>query len=155
MATLSRERIVNASLADTWASWDDFPNIANFHPDVTKSFTIENAAATGQGAQRKCEFGPKDYILEKIIGYAPEKQIVIDLYDMSFPMKDATATFDFEVLGPTRTKVTMTVKFTPKMGLLGQLMLPMMKMKFGPTIQGLLDGNAAYVEGQPRLAAAS
>lgn len=154
MAKLSRDTIVEASLADTWASWDDFPNIANFHPDVTKSYTIQNTAATGKGAQRKCEFGPKDYILEKIIGYVPRKQIVIDLYDMSFPMKDATATFDFEDLGEARTKVTMTVRFTPKMGLLGQMMLPMLKMKFGSALQGMLDGNANYVASQSRLAVA-
>jgi ribosome-associated toxin RatA of RatAB toxin-antitoxin module len=65
----------------------------------------------------------------------PQKQIDSDLYDMSFPMKDATAPIDFEDLGKGRTKVTMTVRFTIKMGQLGQMMLPMMKMKFGSTLQ--------------------
>ena len=71
---------------------------------------------------------------------------------MSFPMKDATATINLKDLGKDRTKVTMTVRFTLKMGLLGQMMLPLMKMKFGSTLQSLLYGNANYVKSQSRLA---
>jgi|GEM_PF-5629960 fatty-acid desaturase len=54
---------------------------------------------------------------------------------MSFPMKDATATINLKDLGKDRTKVTMTVRFTLKIGLLGQMILPLMKMKFGSTLQ--------------------
>lgn len=153
MATLSREHIVNAGIEDTWATWDDFPNIANFHPDVTKSFTISGTAPTGIGAERKCEFGQKDYILERIVGYTPQKQIVIDLYELSFPIRDAVATFDFVAVDANRTRVTMTMQFTPKMGLLGKMMLPVMKRQFGAALAKLLENNARYVESRPRLAA--
>ena len=36
--------------------------------------------------------------------------------------------------------------FTPKMGVLGQLLVPMLKAKFRGMLQGLLDANADYVE---------
>ena len=153
MATLSKHHIVNAGIGDTWATWDDFPNIADFHPDVTNSFTINATAATGMGAERKCEFGPKDYALEKIVGYTPQKQIVIDLYEVSFPIRDAVATFDFEEVDTNRTRVTMTMRFTPKMGLLGKMMLPLMKRQFGAALEKLLANNARHVENRPRLAA--
>jgi hypothetical protein len=38
------------------------------------------------------------------------------------------------------------MEFVPGMGLLGKLMVPMMKMQFKPRLQSVLDGSAAYVE---------
>ncbi len=56
------------------------------------------------------------------------------------------ATFDFEEISARRTRVRMTVDFEPKHGVLGKLMVPLMKKQFGKLLGQLLDENAAYVE---------
>ncbi|WP_421723115.1 SRPBCC family protein [Bauldia sp.] len=155
MATVTATRTVNAPLAEVWASWDEFADIRKFHPDLRDSYLLADSAATGLGALRQCDFKDgKTYLKEKIIGYEPRQWLVIDIYETSAPIKKAGASFDFKALGPSQTEVTMRLEFTPRMGLLGQLMLPMMKRQFAKSVTGLLEGNAAYVESQPRLQAA-
>ncbi|MCP4308862.1 MAG: hypothetical protein GY788_29105 [bacterium] len=89
-----------------------------------------------------------------MIGYEPRQWLVIDIYETSVPIKKAGATFDFKALGPTRTEVTMRFEFTPKMGLLGRMLLPVIKRRFAQGLSGLLEGNAAFVEQQAHLQAA-
>ena len=48
----------------------------------------------------------------------------------------------------------MRFEFTPKMGLLGRMLLPVMKKQFAKGLNGLLDGNAADVETKAHLQAA-
>jgi hypothetical protein len=38
------------------------------------------------------------------------------------------------------------MQFEPKMGILGKMMVPIMKKMFKPMLQNLLDANAAYAE---------
>ena len=71
---------------------------------------------------------------------------MIDIFETSMPLKSAVATIDFESASEKQSRVTFTMEFVPSMGLLGKLMAPMMKMKFKPMLQSLLDGNAAYAE---------
>ena len=84
----------------------------------------------------------------------PQKQLVLDIYEGTMPLKKAVATFDFDQLGPNRSRVTMRMEFEPKMGLIGRMMTPLMKKKFAKMLVQLLAGNASYVEGQARLAVA-
>lgn len=147
MAKVTVERTVNAPVAKVWEAWDDFGNIARFNPGIAASRLINNSAETGLDAQRQCDFTAdgKQYIRERVIGYQPQKQLRIDIYEGTVPLKEAQATIDFEALGPEQTRVRFTMEFTPKMGLLGTLMVPMMKTKFAKMLGGLLDANAAYV----------
>ena len=147
MATVTVERTVDAPLAKVWEAWDDFGNIARFNPNISASRLINNSADTGLDAQRQCDFTADgtQYIRERIIGYEPQKQLRIDIYEGTVPFKQAMATVDFEALGPERTRVRFTMAFTPKFGLFGALMVPMMKPKFAKMLGKLLDGNKAYV----------
>ena len=45
-----------------------------------------------------------------------------------------------------QTELTFTMQFTPKMGLLGRMMVPLMKAQFSKALGRLVDGNKAYVE---------
>lgn len=58
---------------------------------------------------------------------------------------EAIATLKFKQIGGNQTEVTMIMEFEPKMGILGKLMVPMMKSKFKGMLNALLAGNEAFV----------
>ena len=147
MAKVTVSETVDAPLADLWASWDDFGDIYRFNPNLKTSFLLDGSATTGLGARRQCNLADgKNHIQERIIEYTPQKKLVIDIYHGTLPLKSALATFDFESLGPGKSRVTMTMDFTPKFGPLGLLMVPMMKPQFRRMLGALLKANAGYVE---------
>ncbi|MEM9164691.1 MAG: hypothetical protein AAGC54_16695 [Cyanobacteria bacterium P01_F01_bin.4] len=67
---------------------------------------------------------------EEVLEYVPNQCMKIDIYEGTMPLKCAIATLNFKQISRTRTEVTMTIDFEPKIGLLGKLMVPMMKPKF-------------------------
>ena len=155
MAVVVVDQTVEAPVADVWASWDAFADIVKFNPLLKDSYLLKDSADTGFGALRQCDFSDgKNYIREKIIGYTPQKQLVLDIYEGTVPLKKAIATIDFEQLGPKRSKVTMRMEFEPKMGLIGRMIVPLMKRQFSSNLGQLLAGNAAHVESLAVRAAA-
>lgn len=149
MATVIVDKIINSSISKVWLSWDKFGDVDAFNPNLKRSFLLEGSAATGLGATRQCDFvDGKNYIREKVIAYAPEKSMKVDIYDGTVPLRTATAQIDLTALGPQKTKVTFTIIFTPKFGLFGALLIPIMKPQFRKDIGALLTKNAAFVESQ-------
>ncbi|SDZ56564.1 Polyketide cyclase / dehydrase and lipid transport [Jannaschia faecimaris] len=141
------KEIVNASVSQVWASWDDFGNIEQFNPNLKRSFLIAQSASTGLGATRQCDLSDgKNYIRERIIEYIPGKKMVVDIYDGTIPLKSARAEIELREAGRGKSEVIFTMNFVPKMGLLGLIMVPLMKPEFRKQIGKLLDGNRAFVE---------
>lgn len=156
MATVSESRMINAPIAAVWQSWDDFGNIYQFNPNLKGSHIIGQSAPTGLGAARQCDLRDgKNHIRERIIGYEPERKLVVDIYAGTLPMKSAIVTFTFREERPGRIEVTMTMDFTPKYGFIGALMVPMMKPQLRKMMQSLLGGNADYVERGKTIAMAA
>lgn len=146
MATVTVNRTINAPIEKVWASWDDFGGIFKFNPNLTQSYLIEGSQPTGKGAKRQCDINDgKNWIREEVVAYVPNNSMKINIYDGTMPLKQAIATLDFRQLGRDQTGVTMTMEFEPKMGLLGKLMVPMMKPKFKGMLNKLLAGNDAFV----------
>ncbi len=155
MATITVTKTVNAPMAIVWNSWDDYANIHKFHPGVQHSYLLGQKQNTGQGALRQCDFTDgKTFLKERITTYVKHQTMTVEIYDTNAPIKDAFANFEFAKVSANQTQVTMTMTFTPKMGLLGKLILPLMKMQFKKGLAGLLQGNADYVEGELVSAAA-
>ena len=149
MANVTVTRKVNAPVQDVFSSWNnDFGDIYKFNPNLNHSHLLsESPTDAGEGALRQCDLADgKNWIREKVISVKDNKQIVIDIYEGTMPLKQATATFDFKQIGVKRTEVAMTMTFTPRMGVLGQLLVPLLKAKFKGMLQNLLDANADYVE---------
>lgn len=147
MARVTKTQIVEAPISRVWASWDKFADIKHFHPDLKDSYLLDQSEPTGLGATRQCDFSDgKTVLRERIVEYTPERRIVIDIYESSVPLRSALATLEFKAMGERRTKVTMQMDFVPKMGIVGKLLIPMMKKQFAKGLSGLLAGNAAYVE---------
>ncbi|WP_422378181.1 SRPBCC family protein [Roseibium sp.] len=158
MAELVVTQTVKAPLAELWRSWDRFDEIYRFNPVINQSPLLPRSTATGLGAERVCKHvDGKTYLKERIIGYQPEEHIVVDIFEANVPLKQASVTLDFEALSAIESRVTMRFSFTPKFGLLGRLMIPLMKSQFRKNLAGLLAANADFVENgvetHPKMAA--
>ncbi len=152
MAEVKLSRIINAPVERVWNSWDDFGSIDLFNPNLNKSFLLPGSRKTGLGATRQCDLKDgKNYIQERITEYVPQRRMVVDIFNGTIPLKRAVAAIDIEAAGFDRSKVTFTMTFEPKYGLIGKLMTPMMKRQFGRLLGKLIDGNKAFVEGEPGL----
>ncbi len=147
MAEVKLARDIDAPVAQVWASWDRFGAIDMFNPNLRKSFLINGSQETGLGAERQCDLADgKNFIQERIVEYIPERRMTVDIYNGTMPLKQAVAKIELTPLSPTRTRVEFTMSFTPKMGLLGRIMVPMMKPQFARLLGKLMDGNKAFVE---------
>jgi len=158
MADLVVSQTVKAPLGALWRSWDRFDEIYRFNPVINQSPLLSKSAPTGLGAERVCRHvDGKTYLKERIIGYQPEEHIVVDIFEANVPLKEARVTLDFEALSAIESRVTMRFSFTPKFGLIGRLMTPLMKSQFRKNLAGLLAANADFVENgveiHPRTAA--
>ncbi|PCI59489.1 MAG: hypothetical protein COB34_03555 [Methylophilaceae bacterium] len=156
MAEVVLKRIVNVSIETAWDIWDDYGNIANFHPLLSGSHVLEESGgeSTGLGCKRVCEFKDgKNYLKEEIIAYEPYQKIVINVYESTMPLKEAKAIITFNALHPYSTEVTFTMQFIPKMGLLGKMITPLMKMQFSKMLGQMMDAFADYAHGVDKKAA--
>ncbi len=147
MPHVTLTRTINAPVAEVWKTWDDFANIDKFNPNLKRSFLVEENGQTGLGATRQCDLEDgKNYIQERIVEYTPERKMAVDIYNGTMPLKSARAEIEMRATGPNRTELQFTMHFVPKFGLLGRLMVPMMKPRFRKLLGRLVDGNRAYVE---------
>jgi hypothetical protein len=147
VAKVSVKQNVNAMISDVWRSWDQFGAIDAFNPNLTRSFLLNGRAPTGLGAKRQCDFKDgKNYIREEIIAYRPDEMMKVDIYDGTVPLKSATAQINLTSISASQTTVTFTMMFTPKFGLFGKLLIPLMKPQFAKDITRLLKKNAEFVE---------
>lgn len=152
MPDVTVTQTINAPIDQVWASIDDFANIDRFNPNLSRSFLINDSAPTGLGATRQCDLSDgKNYIQERVTVYEPPHRFVVDIYNGTVPLKQAEADFHVKAVGPSRTEVTMVIRFVPKFGLLGRLMTPLMKGQFRKSMAALLEGNRAYVEDGRRV----
>ncbi len=148
METVTVSKLINAPIADVWASWNNFGNIFKFNPSVSSSRLLSDEnAPTGIGTRRECELSDgKNWLREKVVEYEAMRRLKIDVYESSMPVKSMYATFDYRETADGGTQVTMTNEFEPGMGIVGKLMAPLMRRRFQPMMEALLDSNAEYVE---------
>lgn len=146
MAKVTVSRTVNAPVEKVWASWDNFGEIYKFNPNLQHSHLIQGSQATGKGAKRQCDINDgKNWIREEVLEYVPNQTMKINIYEGTMPLKREIATLNFKPISNHQTEVTMIMEFEPKMGILGKLMVPMMKSKFKGMLNALLAGNEAFV----------
>ncbi|MEY8098617.1 SRPBCC family protein [Falsihalocynthiibacter sp. S25ZX9] len=147
MAKIILKQTYNAPADRVWKSWDTFGDIQIYNPNLNSSSLINNSKETGLGAERRCDFSDgKNHVLERIIAYKAGESMEVDIYDGTVPLKRAVAGLIVKSLSPSRSELTFTMDFTPKFGLLGALMIPMMKAQFRGVLAKLLAANKDYVE---------
>lgn len=146
MQTVSVTETINAPISDVWKSIDDYANIDQFNPNLTKSFLINGSAPTGLGAERQCDLiNGKNYVREKIVGYETNRRFAVDIYEASVPIKQAEVEFTLREINERCTELTMTMNFEPKFGFLNAVMGPLMK---GPMRKSM----AGYQQREKRIA---
>lgn len=154
MPDLTLVHIVNAPARDTWASWDDFANINAFTPNLRRSSLIDDRASSGLGAQRLCELADgRNYLRERITAYVPGHMMDVEIYESTLPLKSASARVTVSPVTDHQSRVSFTFRFEPAMGLLGRMMVPMMKARFARMLRKMLEENAALVEARVPLRA--
>ncbi len=90
--------------------------------------------------------GWQNFIQERIVEYKPNQKMKIEIFNGTFPLNDNFATIEMRQLSPNRTKLTFLMEFVPKYGLLGRMMVPIMKPQFRKLLGKMMDANKAYVE---------
>lgn len=152
MAQVSVAKIIDAPIANVWATWDAFGDIYKFNPGVRRSRLLENSAETGLGAKRQCDLTDgKNYVREEIVEYIPQKRMKIRIIGGTMPMKCADAIISFSAHKSHTTRVQFDMNFEPRPGLLGRMMVPMMKVMMRKSIIRILAANDGYLRG-PTLA---
>lgn len=79
---------------------------------------------------------------------------MVDICNGTMSLKRAKATISMRPVG-RQTELSFTMEFTPKMGLLGQILVPLMKPQFRKLLTKLVDGNKAYAETDRMVARAA
>lgn len=154
MTNVTLDRVIDAPLERVWASWDAFGDFDAFNPALKSSHILSGSAATGLGAQRRCDMKDgKTFVEEKIIGYEPQSKMVITVTKGNMPLKSAIAEVTFQAEGPSATRVRFAMTFEPK-GVMGHLMAPMMKVMMRKVVTNVLAGNADYLK-HPAMAQAA
>ena len=147
MAKAINQRIVDAPLAACWDAWNRFGDIDFFSNAVKKSYLMDGGPQEGMGAIRHCDLADgKNFLEEKIVAYVPNKTISYAVINGSMPLKSDVAKIDLKALGANRTEMTFTMDFEPSMGIVGKLLLPIMKPQFTKTLGRILDGYKAGIE---------
>ena len=147
MSSIEVKQIVQAPVEAVFKSWNDFGNIYKFHPGLKHSHLLKNSAQGGLGAERQCDMKDgKNWIRERVIDFEPNQRLVIDIYEGTMPIKQAKGIIEFKDLDSTKTEISFSIDFEPGLGLLGQMMKPVMKMQFRSMIRDMLKNNAEFVE---------
>ncbi len=149
MAVVVVEKNINASVDKVFASWtEEFASIYKFNPNLNSSHLLGATKEGGKkGSTRQCDLNDgKNWLRERVLDYVKNEKLVIDIYESSMPIKTNVITFHFKSMGINKTRLTMVSDFELKIGIIGKMMAPLLKMKFKPMLKTMLDGNANYVE---------
>ena len=147
MPSVTLQRVINAPVEEVWAAWDDYAHIDKFNPNLSNSHLLEGSEKSGLGAERQCNMSDgKNYIQERVVEYKKNERMKVEIFNGTFPLKSNFATIDMRQNGPRQTELTFTMEFVPKYGLLGRMMVPMMKPQFRKLLSGLLEANKDFVE---------
>ncbi len=146
MGKLVNDITINASVEKIWSILTDLELLDKTDPTVKKS-TLISENKTGLDAKRKVLMQDgKNWFDEKITVFEPNKELVYQLTDCSFPIKGLKHTYSFQNIDSS-TKVQQTMEYTVKFGLLGVLMDKMMIGKqFNTGINKFLNGLKEYSE---------
>ncbi|MEP3295300.1 MAG: SRPBCC family protein [Pseudoruegeria sp.] len=146
MAYATTTRIINAPLSKVWNAWDDFGDIYKFNPNLKGSHLLPGSVSTGLGAERQCDLTDGNSLKERLTRYQPERLLEVEVFEHNLPVKKMVALVEFKAISVRKTEVCMTLTFTPRMGVLGRIMGPIMSKMMKRPISELLKGNAEFVE---------
>lgn len=139
MAFVRVSRSFDVPLDSVWQILADYGNVAEFHPGIESSRTLEDDQQ-GVGGMRSCEFGKGKGVDEAITAWEDGKTMRFEAVAFrKLPMKHMIGSFHFQ---PEPTRVTFEMDYAMKGGFPMDLMARGMMRKAGI---GMLDGVAALL----------
>ena len=138
----------NVSANKVWAVLADFENVANWHFSVDNS-PLHNDQAFGLGSKRTCNFYDGTSVVEEIIEYQEGQSFIVNITDMSMPLKSLVAGTKVTAINSNLCEVTIDMNFVVKFGPLGWIMgMVMMKPMMKGLTTKLLNGLAYHAATQ-------
>ncbi|MCP4964768.1 MAG: SRPBCC family protein [bacterium] len=139
MRNVKLERTLAVARSSVWAVLADYPNIADWHDGVKKSYAIGDATE-GVGAQRQTELAPdgKMKMRETVTEWVPGERMVVAIDEtVKMPVKHATMTFTLSG-GDETMLFTMNYEYEPKSAV-WSLLGPILDRQFGKGFNGFID----------------
>jgi ribosome-associated toxin RatA of RatAB toxin-antitoxin module len=143
MQTISKTVTMAIPATKIWEIISDFQRADRYHPMVEKVDQI-GTKETGLGAMRVCKMYDKSSVKEEVTHWIDGQEFTVKLTEGSFPFKSANGILKLMPSGAGHSKVTLTMEFDMKYGIVGKamaavMMKPMMKKMFGHVLKGLND----------------
>ena len=139
MPTLEVTRDIPFSTQRAWDAFSDVGEIYRFHPVVERS-PVHGDKRRGVGAKRVCHFYDGNHITEKVVHWHEGQSMEVEVTEGSMPVKSARARLSVEPR-PEGSRVRMRLEYTPKWGVVGQVMdAVMMRRMFRRMAESILLG---------------
>lgn len=102
-----------------WAVLKRFMHIDEFAPQV-KSVEALTDGANGIGSRRRCHFANGTSLVEEVTSWQANRGYGVRLSEMSaMPLNEAHAAIKIDQLQSSRVRVTWSMDYHPKLGVLG------------------------------------
>ncbi len=142
MQKLVIKRNLEVPAPAAWEVIDAFGSVYKVNPVVEKTRLVGDKA-TGEGAQRVCDFYNGQSVKETIVHYDAGRSYTIVLSEFSLPFKSVRTRIEVTPLPGDRSQVVFYLEFAPKFGPVGWLMAQLM---FKPFLRKALMGFAKGIE---------
>ncbi|MDP3194711.1 SRPBCC family protein [Tabrizicola sp.] len=142
MPTITVTRKSKANTARVWDLMSDFGAIDAFNPTLKESHLLDGSCEIGLGAERQCTLKDgKNYIHERVVDWQEGRSYRIEVFGGTMPMDNITAELAVAP-EPQGSTLRMTMTYSPRWGLFGQLidpvlLRPMMRHTMRKVIGGL------------------
>ena len=147
MTTFKQNIWIDAPKEKVWEIIADLGAVQNFHPSVQKSY-YSSDKKEGLGAARVCELLPVGKVEEKAIEWREGEGYLLDVIpvEKAPPFKKSVGGFNLKQDGQG-TRATLTLEYTLKYGLLGQLMdIFLVRPQLKKVVPRVLAGLKHYTE---------
>lgn len=147
MTTLQNDIIINAPIDKIWDALTQVDKLDTYDPTVKKSTAITEKT-TGLGAARKVDMlDGKNWFEESCTTYNKNMALTYTLTACSFPVHNLHHDYSFEQIDG-KVRVIQKMNIQMKYGILGKLMLVMLRPQWNTGIKQFLGGLKNHAETQ-------
>lgn len=146
MPTITDSIVVDAPASKIWDLLADMEAPTRYSPAVSRVRRIGDIR-DGIGAERHCDLVDGGFFRERVVGWSPNREIAMEIYEANGPLDVATGTFTMTPRADGRTDLTCRMEYRLGMGPLGAVMAATVaKRQFRRMVAGLLAGIKAATE---------
>lgn len=145
MTTLHHEIHIHAPPEKVWGVLADLEQVPYYNPGVARARYI-SPNREGIGAARQCDFRPKGWGKERVIGWEPNAAIAMELYESNWPVRRMRWKTSMKPDG-RGTLVKQDIEYELKFGFIGKLMdVFIMRGKLDQGIADIFTNLKRYIE---------